>query len=196
MGKSKKRSVVKPALSGALVDSLVGESDRGCVLMAHAFLDEQVKALITEHLQNMRNIPKNAVELLIPTGWGAFHKRVQIAIALGLLPKEAEGIMNELAELRNDFAHLSHVNELSLDDVEPFLKQLKTIDRKLEMPRYSRGAVNSGKTRKHSAVRSQFMGGVVFLWLELETKLFFFRGLSGSNRVPDLRLPDRITRRK
>lgn len=84
---------------------LTYESDRGCALMATAYLDEQLEQLIRAKLIDDTKVVNGIFE-----GQGAlttFSSRIDIAYLLGLIPKNAQRDLHLVRKIRNEFAHLS-----------------------------------------------------------------------------------------
>jgi hypothetical protein len=91
--------------------------DRGCVLVAHAFIDEQLEVLLTTHLNRISNgrltagLLKRGPSALL----GMFSPRAKMATALGLIDPKLYRTLRVLNKLRNDFAHQRPV---LLDDAQ------------------------------------------------------------------------------
>ena len=82
---------------------LRGETDRGCALMAAAFLDDQLGRLLRSVLVDDA---KAVDELVGPSGaLGAFSSRIEACYALGLLPPLARRDLHLIRKVRNEFAH-------------------------------------------------------------------------------------------
>src|SRR5262245_8195161 len=83
------------------------ESDRGCVLVAAAFLDEGLELLLRSKMSRDASIVKNSIEPLF-TGMGplkSFWAKTELCLALGLLPDYEHGDLARIRNLRNLFAH-------------------------------------------------------------------------------------------
>ena len=80
---------------------LTRESDRGCVLVAAAMLDELLADLFRKFLR-----PGTADELLKQgSPLGFFSSRIQMAYAMGIINKEARDDLEIIRRIRNDAAH-------------------------------------------------------------------------------------------
>ncbi|MNW32879.1 mannitol repressor protein [compost metagenome] len=79
------------------------ETDRGCALMAAAFLDELLKEL----LQNtFVDDPDSYKDLFTGTGGLAtFSSRIELSYLLGLIPPRLRRDLHIIRKIRNDFAH-------------------------------------------------------------------------------------------
>lgn len=86
------------------LSSLAPETDRGCALMAAAFLDHSLLELLKKNLvKNKRLIDK----LTGPNQpLGSFSTRIDFAYALGLIEKSVHRDLNLIRKIRNDFAHV------------------------------------------------------------------------------------------
>lgn len=83
--------------------SLLSESDRGCVLMAAAFIEDKITQLLETYMVHDTTIQKKIFE-----GNGAlatFSSKIDISFLLGLIPKNIYNDLGILRKLRNDFAH-------------------------------------------------------------------------------------------
>jgi|SRR5271157_2819684 len=85
--------------------SLTEETDRGCALMAAAYLADQLERLLRRALVD----DEDAVdELLRPLGpLGSFSGRIELCYALGLLPTDARRDLHLIRKIRNDFSHVA-----------------------------------------------------------------------------------------
>ena len=82
---------------------LRNETDRGCALMAAAYLDDQLGRLLQSVLVDDA---KAVDELLGPSGaLGTFSSRIEACYALGLLPPMARRDLHLIRKVRNEFAH-------------------------------------------------------------------------------------------
>ncbi|PPT47584.1 hypothetical protein XarbCFBP8147_17570 [Xanthomonas arboricola] len=89
----------------SLVEELRGESDRGSVVLAAAWIDDQLTCLIKSFLCT----PLNEQERLLKIGGpvGDFGTKIELAYRLGLIREETYRSLGLFRRLRNDFAHLS-----------------------------------------------------------------------------------------
>jgi hypothetical protein len=109
---------------GFSADLFSGESERGCVLAAHAFLDEQLKCLFRIVAGNPAMAERLVSRLLRGGGVGKFQERVEAALKLGLIGEGVATLLRGLNKLRNDFAHNPAARELSNEKVENIWKSL------------------------------------------------------------------------
>ena len=93
-------------------DTLDAETDRGCALMAAAYLDDQVERLLRHSLLSDG---KSLDDLFGRSGpLSSFSSRIDLCFAMGLLPKLACRDLRLIRRIRNQFAHLA--TPLSFDD--------------------------------------------------------------------------------
>src|SRR5271165_2606199 len=81
---------------------LYNESDRGCVLVAAAYLDKQ----LAEVLQ-ARMIDDSGVQKFFESSQplGSFAARIAIARYLGIISEKVRRALDTIRKIRNDFAH-------------------------------------------------------------------------------------------
>ncbi len=92
--------------------TLIEESDRGCALMAAAFLDNRLADLMKQQLIDDKKL---ADELLDINGvFGTFSSRIEVLYGMGIIPKNVRRDLNLLRKIRNDFAH--DAKPISFDD--------------------------------------------------------------------------------
>ena len=83
--------------------SLNRETDRGCALMAAAYLSNQLERLLRKTLVDNRKIIDELFGILGPLG--SFSAKIEVAYSMGLLPKVARQDLHVLRKIRNEFAH-------------------------------------------------------------------------------------------
>jgi DNA-binding MltR family transcriptional regulator len=87
--------------------SLNEETDRGCALMAAAYLADQLEVLLRRTFVDDRDVID---ELLRPLGpLGSFSGRIEICYALGLLPNQTRRDLHLIRKIRNDFGHVAKI---------------------------------------------------------------------------------------
>ncbi len=87
----------------ALRLSLTPETDRGCALMATAYIDERLATLLKAYFVNDLKLMK---ELFAHSGpLGTFSSRIDVAYAVGLISSDLHREINLLRKIRNEFAH-------------------------------------------------------------------------------------------
>jgi len=95
---------------------LLEESDRGCVLIGAAALDNAMEDLLRQIFSADPAILKKSVEpLLEPNGpLGSYSAKTQVLNALGLLTLDIYGDLERIRKIRNRFAHVR--DPVSFDD--------------------------------------------------------------------------------
>ena len=88
------------------------ETDRGCVMMAAAYIDDQLGELLKAYLIDDKKVVKLMFDFNGP--FGTFSSRNDGAYALGLLPGNVHRDIHLLRKIRNDFAHVS--TPITFDD--------------------------------------------------------------------------------
>jgi hypothetical protein len=86
--------------------SLTPETDRGCALMAAAYLSEQLERLLRATLVHDDAAIDDLFRHLGPLG--SFSGRIEMCYAFGLLPAEARRDLHLIRKIRNDFGHVAH----------------------------------------------------------------------------------------
>ena len=97
-----------PGLDLTWLSDSLNESDRGCVLIAHAILEERLGDLIEAHVLGTKSALRNLVaELRQGRGnpMGRFASCVDYAQRLGLIEGWMAKALRKVNELRIEFAH-------------------------------------------------------------------------------------------
>ena len=92
--------------------SLSEETDRGCALMAAAYLDSELEKLLSKHFVNNENIKKEMLGVSRPLG--SFSSRIDMAYLLGLVGPKAHRDLHLIRKVRNEFGHVP--TPISFDD--------------------------------------------------------------------------------
>jgi DNA-binding MltR family transcriptional regulator len=122
-----------------LRNSLDHESDRGCVVVAAAFLDEALEALLRARL-----VDDGRLEELFehPHPLSTFSAKTRMAFAVGSISRGERDDADIIRALRNEFAHLHPVTAFAdkhVKDACGRLRILGALDRAMieEDPRWS-----------------------------------------------------------
>ncbi len=157
--------------------AMLDESDRGCVMVAHAFFDEKLGSLLREYflrtptaLKSLLDDVLDGSKAFVPLG--ATARRIEKAKTLSLIEKDIAGAAKAFNVLRNKFAHRSHSDRLELDDVTPIYRHFRgphksRVDYFIEMASSSatmRPREPEAQWRSYSDARKKFMGIAAFLW--------------------------------
>ena len=82
---------------------LISESDRGCALMAAAFIDDSLALLLRSSLVSDRKV---LTDLFSHNGpLGTFSGKINLAYSMGLISKNVKRELHVLRRIRNEFAH-------------------------------------------------------------------------------------------
>lgn len=91
-----------------VVEELQRESDRGCVVLAFAWMDEELTKNLQRFLLPSSHQSSKADELLGPgRPVGDASTKIDLSFRLGLLRQNTRHSLHLFRKLRNDFAHLS-----------------------------------------------------------------------------------------
>jgi DNA-binding MltR family transcriptional regulator len=107
---------------------LLEESDRGCVLIAVAALDESMSILLRACFSNVDLVVKQAVEPLFgPSGpLSSFWTKILLCYSLGLLPNELFTDLEKVRKLRNRFAHVHEPRSFDMPAIAAVVSTLST----------------------------------------------------------------------
>ena len=97
------------------LQSLSKETDRGCALIAAAYLDVEIENLLSKHF-----VPNNSVKNEIlgqSRPLGTFSSRIDLAYLLGLIGPKVNRDLHLVRKIRNDFAH--NPQPINFDDESP-----------------------------------------------------------------------------
>lgn len=98
-----KRLAPKAQAAFEFRSTLNAETDRGCALMAAAYLDDQLGELLRAYLVDDS---KTADELFGPLApLGTFSSRIDLAYMLGLVGPHARRELHLIRKIRNEFGH-------------------------------------------------------------------------------------------
>jgi DNA-binding MltR family transcriptional regulator len=85
--------------------SLNPETDRGCALMAAAYLDSELEQLIRKYLVDNETVKS---ELFAHSGpLGSFSSRIDMAYLLGLIGPKGRRDLHLIRKVRNEFGHVA-----------------------------------------------------------------------------------------
>jgi len=90
---------------GKFIASLYQETDRGCALMAAAFLNNALSELLKKNFIKNKKVSDRLFESNQP--FGNFSSKIDAAYALGLIGKTVHQNLHLVRKIRNDFAHVA-----------------------------------------------------------------------------------------
>jgi DNA-binding MltR family transcriptional regulator len=100
--------------ASAITAEFLQESDRGCILIGGAMLDELMRAMLQAYFIE----EKKVVARLLDGGdapLGTFSSRIALCRALGLIPEELHHDLEIVRKIRNDAAHFEWSREDAFD---------------------------------------------------------------------------------
>ena len=100
-------TVNPPDNFASLIEGLAFESDRGCVLIAAAYLDDSLDELLQASFSQNSVCKKKAVEPLF-SGLGplsSFSAKIKLSFALELIDEDVFTSLEIIRKIRNEFAH-------------------------------------------------------------------------------------------
>jgi hypothetical protein len=111
--------------------SLISESDRGCVLLAAARLDDSLKRLHTAHIQATVDVSNKWIEELFESHapLSVFSDRIKLAYAYGFLSREDYDDLELIRKLRNKAAHTGDDFSLSNSPYCDWVNALRSASR-------------------------------------------------------------------
>lgn len=93
------------ALFADLLENLIGESDRGAVLIGAAHVDNHLRRLFEAVFPSDLSKTKRNALLNYPGPLSTYSAKVEVAYALRLLPRNVYDALHALRRIRNDVAH-------------------------------------------------------------------------------------------
>ena len=114
--------------------SLNPESDRGCALMAAAFLDAELETVLRRYLVANDRVAEDLLGQSRPIS--SFSSRIDLAYLLGLIDHVTHRDLHLIRKIRNDFGHVH--TPLTFDDksIAARCREMKTHFRSSEtLPR-------------------------------------------------------------
>jgi DNA-binding MltR family transcriptional regulator len=179
-------------------ESLSAETDRGCALMAAAYLDHQLVRLFKAVLVQDAAVQQQLLQPLGPMG--SFSSRIEMAYGIGLLSEVVRRNLRLVRKIRNEFGHVA--KPLAFTD-GPIADRCRRLDlTPLEIaasPRHRFTSTVMGLAAAlhhsiHTATRNQVPPDVV--WSEEQKRGFREKAaalsdlLFGEGRVPELKAGD------
>ncbi|MEW6131271.1 MAG: transcriptional regulator [Acidobacteriota bacterium] len=84
--------------------SLTSETDRGCALMAAAYLDSEIGKLLDKYFVSNNKVKEEILGNSRPLG--TFSAKIDIAYLLGFIGPKAHRDLHLIRKIRNDFGHV------------------------------------------------------------------------------------------
>lgn len=113
-------------------DSLNPESDRGCALMAAAFLDAELDSLLRKYVVANPRVADDLFGQSRPIS--TFSSRIDLAYLLGLLDQVTHRDLHLIRKIRNDFGHVHAPLTFEQAAIAARVHELKTHFRESDVP--------------------------------------------------------------
>jgi DNA-binding MltR family transcriptional regulator len=110
------------------------ESPRAAVIIACAFLDAQMRTLLTNSLIDEQKV----VEGLLDSELSSFNSRIKIAYCMGLISKSVFDDLDTIRKIRNKFAHKMHGYSFDEPEIVGWCSSLKLAKMVAEATSYPR----------------------------------------------------------
>ncbi|MGE5140089.1 MAG: hypothetical protein ACM3JD_11550 [Rudaea sp.] len=167
-----------PEVDLGWVEHLLAESDRGCVLIGQAILDEALGDLLREYFTARSAASTDLLDSLLKSGeyapLGSFSPRARMARALGIIDEWTFKGLVQLNKTRIPFAHYKQPRamRLSIEQSERILECVKRSDREVEGERAKLLSDLVNEVQHHfgftqGTPRFNFVIAVAFLFAEL-----------------------------
>jgi len=108
-------------------NALMYESDRGCVLMSAAFIEDKITQLLKTYM--IQDLKKQKDIFEGNGALGTFSSKIDIAFLLGLIPKNILNDLHILRRIRNDFAHNAKPITFTTDYVKDRCNALQVVNK-------------------------------------------------------------------
>lgn len=106
--------------------ALTEESDRGCALMAAAYLDAELEKTLRQNLVDNKKVQNLVFSNNGPLA--SFSGKIDLAYLLGLIPSDARHDLHHLRKIRNHFAHNPQVIRFSDSSISDRCRELKLVN--------------------------------------------------------------------
>lgn len=132
--------------AAVFLKTIKGESDRGCVLVAAAFLDEALELLLRSKMKSTPKTVKQSVDPLL-TGIGplrSFWAKTELCRTLNFLAEWEYDDLTQIRNLRNLFAH--SYEQADFDDP-------RVVDMVMKLNAFGSRTVPQGQAPKRADVK-------------------------------------------
>lgn len=104
-------------------DELKKESDRGCALVAAAYLENEINELLDRFFVKQGARARAALfDFNGPVG--TFSSKIKMSAALGLIPEEIYSSLDIIRKMRNEFAHLHEPLDFESSNIKQRVQNL------------------------------------------------------------------------
>lgn len=127
----------------ALLDGLKGESDRGCVVLAIAWIEDDLTRVLKRFLLPSTKTHDASDELFGAQGYlGTFSAKIDLAYRLGLIQRQIHQSLHLCRRIRNDFAHLSDGLSFATRSVNDRVVEIFRLNEKIIQEFWEKSAQN------------------------------------------------------
>jgi len=154
------------------VKNLKKESDRGCIIVAAAWIDDDLETIISNFLLPKADKDDNLFHEGKPLG--TFGAKIDIAYRLGLIQKDTRNVLHVLRKMRNDSAHKREINSFKVSSIKSrtieFARGLEEIleamwqDMIENFPEYLENSGYDKNARASTNIRNIFGTRQLFIW--------------------------------
>ena len=109
-----------------LQQALPAETDRGCALLAVAFLDQELSELLRSHICGSKAVKNKILDHSGPLG--NLSAKIDMVYCMGLLGKNSREDLRNLARIRNKFAHLAEPISFKSESVKKDIANLYYVE--------------------------------------------------------------------
>jgi hypothetical protein len=147
-------------LDTEILDSFLGETDRGAVLITAEWLSNLLMDLLISHMPNRDHRKKGFREIFGGRGeLSTFSSRIKIAYALGFINKDTYADLEKIRDIRNDFAHSLEIRNLDDLHIIQILINIRGADEELSRKCLKHDKIDDCQLR----YSSEGHGGLKFL---------------------------------
>jgi DNA-binding MltR family transcriptional regulator len=190
--------------AATITKSLVHESDRGCILIGIALLDEALVENLRLAFRKDPTVKKKFIDPLFESSGplNSFSHRINIAFALGTISADVRDDLHTLRKLRNETAHLYGPTSFQDQRIRSKLKSLRIAPVLTEAPRASKmqiGCVHGhseGDKREIFVERLAFMLALSHLCGTVKAGGYIFERTLSAARFRMESLVDHVLRKK
>lgn len=144
-------------------ETIKNESDRGCVLVAAAFLDEGLELLLRSRMSKDSAVVKGSIEPLFSGGVAplrSFWAKAKLCFSLGLVPDNLHADLMRIRSLRNLFAHSYSGASFEDPTVIQLVSELKHFGMR-EFPPSDEEKVRPDHVRNRFMLAAAWLAGII-----------------------------------
>ncbi len=125
-----KKSQDKTNRQKVIIDEILHESDRGCILVGASALEELLEELLKSAFSSNAHIIKYAIQPLFKAmgALSSFSAKAKLAYSLGLIEKWCFSDLEKIRKIRNAAAHEYFSKSFESPEITKITQTLKGID--------------------------------------------------------------------